>query len=127
MFEWKTFHIKVDVEEASENCTDYKTLNAYLKCLGEDGFVNMTKELGCLPVWMMFQRRNDSLGQDPSFMELNECNSTIKNTSKELRKIFSDTMSTYLNFRPFDDGKTCKEPCILLTFTSTLATKRANR
>ena len=127
MFEWKTFHIKVDVEEATENCTNYETPNSYFACLGEKEFVSMIKDLGCLPAWMLFQLRNDSLGHDPVFWELNECNSTIKNTSEELRKIFSDTMSASLNFRPFDDGKTCKEPCTLTTFTSTLATKRANR
>lgn len=127
MFEWKTFHIKVDVEVLSTNCTDYETPRAYFDCLGEKEFANMIKELGCLPAWMMFQKRNDSFGQDSAFLKLKECNSTIENTSKELQKIFNDTMAASLNFRPFDDGKTCMEPCTLPTFTSTLTTKRANR
>lgn len=118
LYEWKTYHIKVDVVKETENCKLYSRMEDYSKCILSNDVMPLFEEWGCLPEYML---------QSLNYQGLPACTGFL-NMSIETSNIWRNAMEDVLNSRPLRLFKSkCPDPCNHLVFESTLATKRANR
>ncbi len=117
-YEWRTYHIKVDEVEETENCVHYQTKEDYQECLMTNGVLPLFEELGCLPEYIFRFKKSPGL---------HACRGLV-NSSKEHYTIWKYAMRDVLNFRPLRLASSkCPKTCNHQLFSSTLATKRANR
>ena len=117
-YEWRTYHIKVDEVKETENCVHYTSSEEYAKCMMSNGVLPLFKELGCLPEYIFRFMKSSGL---------HACAGLV-NMSKETNTMWKNAMESVLNFRPLGLANTeCPKACNRQLFSSTLATKRANR
>jgi hypothetical protein len=121
-FERRTYHVKVDILEEADNCTGIKE---YKQCMDKNDHADFDyySSIGCLPGWM-FQHKL-SYSKNASIWKLKNCKEAVENVSQVIKQNLMNDLKDYLNFR--QTWRACTEPCKHTFYTSTLATKIANR
>jgi hypothetical protein len=122
-YERRTYYVKMDILEESDNCTGSKD---YEQCMKNNDYINFDYKsaTGCLPGWLI--QRKLSFSKDTSIRELDYCKATVENISQDTQQALLNDFRDYLNFRQ-THRNVCLEPCKHTFFTSTLATKISNR
>jgi hypothetical protein len=122
LYEWRTYHIKVDILKEADNCSDTKEFEQCWRNIDDD-YNKYYSDLGCLPAWV----DKSMFGKNSSMGKTEYCKGAVEDVSHKYQKYFKKLMIDYLDFRPRNWVTECQEPCEHTFYTSTLATKIANR
>ena len=125
-YEWRTYHVKVDILFEADNCTGTKEYDLCMenekKKSDEDS--EPFSIIGCLPGWVIQNKM--SYTKNASIWEMDYCQGAVENVPQSFKQDLFDALRNLLNFRQIH-WSNCKEPCKHTFYTSTLATKIANR
>ena len=124
LYEWRTYHVKVDILEEADNCSETKEYEQCLEDIDNEDF-GFYSNIGCLPAWWFQNKLN--YGKNSSIWKTEHCKEAVENVSLEFQKDFRIQLIDFLDFRPRNWVEECLEPCKHTFYTSTLATKIANR
>ena len=111
----------MDILEEADNCTG---INEFTQCMANVDDSELFSSIGCLPAWLI----QDVLSYPitASIWKMDYCKAAVENVTKEFKQNLKDDFIDYLNFR-LTKWPGCTEPCKHTFYTSTLATKNANR